>query len=242
MLDQGIIETDIHSWYTVFNQEWRQGEHVTLIGGTGTGKTTVAHTILDTRVYVVVLALKRRDDTLDRFRDGYKYGRSSYKIITKWPPDYPFHKVILWIKPKELGDSRGQAIRLYNALNTIYLEGGWCVYFDEAGLITMLGLGQALGVLLNQGRSEGLSIVCGMQRPASIVARVPKEALTAPRHKIIFKYEALSEIKACAEICNIDWREMHAMQKMLAYHGAKRYSDFLVFSHGTITLVRNTGD
>jgi len=243
MVLQQQNEMDIKEWYTSFSQVWKQGEHVGIIGSTGTGKTTVAQVLLDTRTYVCVLAVKRKDETLERFKNGWKYGLSQYKVITQWPPDYPFHKVVLWIKPKDISDGKHQAERLYKALNTIYLDGGWCLYFDEAGFIAgSLGLGQALGVLLNQGRSAGISVVVTMTRPTSMIARVPKEALNQPRHKLIFKYENLDEIKACATICDIPWRDMLALQHLLEFHGNKRFSDFLCISNGTITLVRNLGD
>lgn len=236
-------EIDIRTWYTSFQSTWRQGEHVVLIGSTGTGKTTVAHTLLDTRTYVCALAIKRKDDTLDRFRNGPLYGLSRYKVITRWPPDFIYHKVILWIKPKDINDSTVQAERLYKAINEIYLDGNWCLFIDDTGYVAgQLGLNKALVVLLNQGRSSGISTVVAMTRPSSVVARVPKEALTQPRHKIIFKYESTTEIKICAEIAEIDWRHMVSLQHSLEFHGSKRYSDFLVFSNGTITIVRNTGD
>lgn len=236
-------EIEMDSWFLEFKRNWRQGEHVSIIGGTGTGKTTVAHQILDCRTFVCVLAVKRRDDTLDRFRNGHKYGRSHYTIIKKWPPDYPARKIVLWVKPESITDAKQQAEKLHAALNEMYLQGGWCIYFDEAGLIAgYLGLAKALGVLLNQGRSAGISVVATMTRPTSMVAQVPKETLNQPRHKLIFKYENEDEIKACAAIANINWKHMAFMQEQLAFHGNKRFSDFLSISQGTIKIVRNTGE
>src|SRR5947209_3764349 len=95
-------EQTFEDWYNDFKSEWHQGEHVAIIGQTGTGKTTVAHKILDVREYVCVLAIKREDDTLERFRRGQGYGRDAYTVVSKWPPDFPHKKVILWIKPKSL--------------------------------------------------------------------------------------------------------------------------------------------
>src|SRR3954452_15677764 len=42
---------------------WRQGEHVTLIGPTGSGKTTLTNAILDKRAYILFFSTKQRDDT-----------------------------------------------------------------------------------------------------------------------------------------------------------------------------------
>src|SRR5947207_10617668 len=114
-----IKEETTESWYSTFKEEWHEGEHVAIIGPTGTGKTTIEHRILDIRTNVCVLAIKREDDTLQRFKDGHKYGRDRYRVISSWPPDYPFRKIIYWKKPKSLhaDDVREQSKAVYNALN-----------------------------------------------------------------------------------------------------------------------------
>lgn len=233
-------EIDIDAWYAVMASEWSQGQHVGIIGPTGTGKTTVAHTILDSREYVCVLAVKGHDDTLERFKKGHEYGRASYKLITSWPPDYPIRRVIYWAKPKGLTDDSEQASKIHKALNAMYMSGGWCVYFDEAGYIAgNLGLGKALGILLNQGRSSYISIVATMTRPRSMIARVPVETLNQCRHLILFKYVDEREIKACAEIAGISPRVMTSYMASLQYHGSKKFTDFLHVHEGNIRIVRN---
>lgn len=233
-------EIDIDTWYAQMQSSWRQGEHVLILGPTGTGKTTVAHTILDIRDYVVVIAVKMKDDTLERFKHGHEYGRKIYKVIKKWPPDFPYHRIVLWLKPKSIKDTRWQSERLYIALDRMYLAGGWCIYFDETGyIVMMLGLGQAFGVLLNQGRSSGISVVAVMTRPTSIIAKVPKEALNQPRHKIIFKYDNRDEMKACAQIADVSMYEMQKYMDMLQYHGEKKFSDFLYCNQGKVIIVRS---
>lgn len=239
-----IQEILLEQWYPLFREEWSQGEHVTLAGPTGTGKTTVAHTILDCRTYVCVLAVKRYDDTLDRFRNGHLYNRDRYKVIKDWPPEYPNRKVIYWPRPKSITDKETQVEKLYKALNAMYKSGGWCVYFDEAGYIAgNLGLHQCLGVLLNQGRSSDISVVATMTRPRSMIARVPVETLNQCRHLILFKYVDEREIKACAEIAGISNRDMQRYMDSLQYHRHPRgeYSDFMHVHKNKVTIVRNTG-
>lgn len=223
-------EVNTNDWLADFKQRWRQGEHVAIIGPTGTGKTTISLDIVSVRDYVVVFAVKRKDETLDLFKRG------GYKVIKSWPPDLYSHKVILWEKPGSLTDDLGkQALAIHEALNKIYLAGGWCVYFDEAGYIAgTLGLGRDIGVLLNQGRSAYLSIVCAMTRPSSVVARIPKEALNQPRHRLVFKFEDEREQKACAEIVGINWRTMLEIQQDLGKH------DFVYIGGGQQMIVRNT--
>jgi energy-coupling factor transporter ATP-binding protein EcfA2 len=239
-----LPEQSEEQWYQSFKEEWHEGEHVALIGPTGTGKTTIAHRILDIRTNVCVLAIKREDDTLERFKDGHKYGRDRYKVISKWPPDYPYRKVIYWKKPKSLhaDDVREQAKAVYHALNKMYLAGDWCVYLDEAGYIAgVLGLSSAFGILLNQGRSARISVVAAMTRPSSLVARIPRESFTQVRHHIVFKYTDEREIKSCAEIAGIGNRDMQAFQRALQVDSKKGYSDFLYIGKGKVILIKNTG-
>lgn len=217
-------------WFQLFRQHWKQGEHVAIVGPTGTGKTTVALHVLDVREYVCVLAVKRKDDTLDLFK------KQGYQVIQKWPPQYNTRRVIYWKKPSSLTDDlHKQAAAVHEALNKMYLAGGWCIYFDEAGYIAgNLKLSRDIGTLLNQGRSANLSIVATMTRPSSVIAQVPKEALNQPRHKLMFKFVDEREIKACAAIAGIDWKHMLDLMQALGKH------DFVSINEDGVLLVRNT--
>lgn len=238
------FEWDRETFYSRLN--WVQGEHIAIIGPTGTGKTTVAHRLLDARERVCVLAVKPHDETLERFKQGHLYGRKPFKVIKSFPPDYIYKRVIFWIKPTSIEDTTQQAVKAYRALDQMYLSGGWCIYFDEAGYTaSSLGLAQALGVLLNQGRSSKISVVATVTRPRSMIARVPVEAMNQCRHMIIFKYPDSKEIKACSEIAGLDAIAMEKHMETLQYHLAKdgtKYSDFLYINENNVTIVRNKGE
>jgi hypothetical protein len=239
-LQTDIQEVSRDEWLEMFKGSWLQGEHIVILGPTGTGKTFFAQPIVDQRDYVAVLAVKPKDETLERFREGYKYGYKKYEVIRKWPPDYGVNRFIYWEKPKGLHKLKEQAQRIHKALNEMYREGGWCVYVDEGGYVAgVLGLGQAIGVLLNQGRSSGLSIVLCVTRPTSVVARVPKEAFSQPRHKLIFKYENRDELKAAAQVANMDQKSLEMYTAMLEIYQPKGYSDFIYVGKGKTLIVRN---
>ena len=54
--------TFIARWPTQF----RQGQHVTVIGPTGCGKTTLVTELAEARSHVVALGVKHRDDSLSK--------------------------------------------------------------------------------------------------------------------------------------------------------------------------------
>jgi energy-coupling factor transporter ATP-binding protein EcfA2 len=238
-----LTEQSKEQWLATMKKQWIQGEHVALIGPTGTGKTSLAHPLLEIRDYVCILALKKKDETLDRFKQGPQWGFSRYKVIDYWPADYPTKRVVFWPKPKDLGAGDNQSERVYKVFNYIYIAGGWCLFIDDAGYVAgSLGLGRALGTLLNQGRSANISIMAAMTRPSSVIAQVPKEAFNQCRHVLIFRYSDEREIKTCASIAGVPFKDMVRYQEALQWRigrGGKRYSDFLSCYDGKVTIVRN---
>lgn len=201
---------------------WAQGEHIAIIGPTGTGKTTLARDLLLAREYVVALAVKRHDDTLDTFKP-------QYKVITKWPPDYNTKRVVLWLKPSALADSAKQRQAVLDAMERVYLAGGWCVYFDDLSYICdQLRIKTPVVTFFNQGRSSGLSVVASVTRPR----KVPLEAFTQTRHTIMFHFGDKQEVERVAEIAGMDRRSMMILNSQLGPH------DFLAMSHGQIAIVR----
>lgn len=238
-----IQEVTSKEWLQEFKREWKQGEHVVILGPTGTGKTYFAQPIVDIREYVCVLALKPRDETLERFRDGHKFGYERYKIIRKFKPEYGETRYIYWEKPGGLDTLSEQSRRVHTALNQMYREGGWCIFIDEGGYLAgTLGLGKAMGVLLNQGRSSRISVALCVTRPTSVIARVPKEAFSQPRHKIIFKYENGDELKAASQVADMSQYQLKDLTSQLKTYYPKGYTDFIYVGKGKTYIVRNVGE
>lgn len=148
------------------NLSWRQGEHVTLAGGTGSGKTTFARQLLPRRKFVVVMATKAEDDSL--YDPLLAMG---FVIRSSWDPD-PESTPWVIFKPPLVGgvdgkDAQREAFRA--ALIDIFDEGRWCVYCDEVRYLTeFLNLKTEMELLWLQGRSLGISVVAATQRPVSI--------------------------------------------------------------------------
>lgn len=146
---------------------WRQGEHVSFVGPTGSGKTTLAAGILHKRAYVCALGTKPVDETLTSLikRDGYK------KIKT-WPPPPIIgrsQRVVLWPTYNRPEDVRNQQDQFANAMAEMFAARGWTVFADELWyLCHILKMSKVLEAYWSQGRAMKLSLVGGTQRPAHI--------------------------------------------------------------------------
>lgn len=148
------------------NLLWRVGEHVTLAGGTGSGKTTFARQLLKRRRYVVVMATKAEDSSL--YDPLLAMG---FVMRTKWEPN-PEDAPLVIFKPPLVGgvdgkEAQREAFRA--ALIDIFEEGGWAVYCDEVRYLTeFLNLKVEMELLWLQGRSLDISVIAATQRPVSI--------------------------------------------------------------------------
>lgn len=163
-------------FFREFKNLWTQGQHVTIVGTTGSGKTVLAESLYEMRKYCVVVATKKADESLDAYGE-------SFKRIKKWPPNWHQKHVLFWFKPKELGDFSEQRQQIYNVLSDVYMVGGWTVGLDDVFFIAdTLQMKSTLQMLYTQVRSHKVSIVGNIQRPAW----VPLEVLNQASHVLIF--------------------------------------------------------
>lgn len=143
--------------------EWQQGEHITIIGPTGQGKTTLARQLLPLRTWKLILATKPHDATLER-----RIKEEGWRRIEEWPPHSSWRNVILWPDVRG-GNTAKQREAINEALKSVYDSGGWTVLIDELWHVTnVLKLERMVQLLLMQGRSLNVSVVVGAQRPAHV--------------------------------------------------------------------------
>ncbi len=151
--------------------DWKQGEHISLIGPTGLGKSTLVSELQEYRKYVVAFITKAKDPTIDKLKK-----RGFVKIKT-WEPIH--NRNLLWPDIKKTSDKWKQQEVFGEALEEIFVAGAWCVWLDEIRYITeTLKLGEQVQLLWLQGRSLGISVVACTQRPF----KVPQEMYDQATH------------------------------------------------------------
>lgn len=144
---------------------WKAGEHFSLIGPTGQGKTHMLLNLLPLRTYVTVCATKPEDDSMDRLI------ATGYAKIERWVsvPAEDMPRRVLWPNASRINARVNQKRVFEDALDKIFRERGWCVALDELWyMINVLGLGDEVRMYLLQGRSLGISLVAATQRPAFV--------------------------------------------------------------------------
>lgn len=158
---------------------WHQGEHVTLVGPTGQGKTTLTKSILPLRRHVAVIATKPDDDTMTALIRG------GYRKVTDWGKVRSTdERVVLWPTVRKRADKANLARQVQYALDCIYVQGGWCVDLDETRYIAeKLGCREALEDLWLQGRALNVSLVASTQRPRHL----PLEAFSQATHLFLWR-------------------------------------------------------
>lgn len=177
--------------------DWRQGEHVVLIGPTGSGKTELLLRLIEQRRYVVFLGTKRQDSTQRRLQRtmGFKHVRDAKQIEPEihrrilLRPDFPR------LGAKELKAFHRTIFR--EGLMRIYRQGGWTLAMDETRYIAdHLGLTEELMLIMLQGRSEDITVVAGTQRPVWI----PREVVDQATHIFIWRPRDTADLVRLREI------------------------------------------
>ena len=196
---------------------WEPGEHVSYIGTTGSGKTTAIVSLLEmTPQHAVLVVTKNRDRLVTRLPSerGWQLAREPedvFRLMGKLTPrdrdwwegrrERPPQRIVYWPKlPKGTSlEERGSLLswRVAAILDRAYERGDVTVAIDETTFASEeLGLRRSLNQFWNEGRSSGISIVAGMQRPAL----VPKVSRSQATYLGIFRTPEPDDQRALAEM------------------------------------------
>lgn len=189
------IDVTVMSRRELLNQVWdyRAGDHVTFVGRTQSGKTTLAFQLLariPEAVVPIVLVMKPRDPTVDRWTKQLGYKRTSV-----WPPARSSKRVPRqyrppgWVVWPNLGDIEQDDATtrelFHRALADSYAQAARrspedrAIFADEVvGIASQLGLKRDLDRLWMQGAGMGLGLWAGAQRPFEL----PQHGLSQAMH------------------------------------------------------------
>lgn len=200
----------------LFKRKWEQGQHVLISGPTGSGKTYVAEDVKEAREWVVVIASKKSDETLDK---GYK----GFKRMDSWPPDWNTKMVLFWKKPKTIEDLEKMRKAIYGVMADVFIRGGWTIYFDDLAFISgTLKMDKQLRMMYTQVRSNNTSLVASVQRPF----RVPVEVISQSSYILLFPTKDEEDIRRIASQSGQDFRRLRYQTEQLQQY------QFLFIEHG----------
>jgi hypothetical protein len=176
-----VTSVPVIPWDSLVSQlaaDWQPGDHVTIVGPTGSGKTHIALTLAEMTQYVLVLATKRRDPLVSELAaHGYHVTGDTSSIQWTAGPDHapqPVHnRVVFWPrfgeKTAERDRLKMQAEAMRKVLAWADQTGEWTVIADETMWMTKnLRLEKELEALWFQGRTQHVSLIANAQRPSQI--------------------------------------------------------------------------
>jgi hypothetical protein len=170
--------------------DYKPGEHVTVIGSTGSGKTTLAYQVLSytntPELPSVVLVMKPRDDTASKAIKRLKHRKVSAwpPIPSPWQPKKPSGYAV-W--PGHTFDPDRDEAAHYDIFRTVildsYKKGNRILFIDETEGLKSMGLEKEMRTVWRQGRSMGCGVWAATQRPSDI----PLLAYSSASHLFLFR-------------------------------------------------------
>ena len=196
----------------LFIPGWEQTQHVVLNGPTGVGKTTLLRHILPRRNgFVIFLGTKSHDESYQKIlRDGFT------RVYDHNIPRY-VDRAFIWPTPGRSPRETKQKQRdvFLRVLDRVWQLGHTTLVIDEAHwLCHDLGLGDEIATFHHQGRSNGITLIDGMQRPAF----VPVVVHSSADHGIIWKLTEPTDIKRLAGIGGLETKELVENMRRLSKH------------------------
>lgn len=190
--------------------KWAQGEHVLVVGPTGSGKTTLASALLQKRIendaFILMPVTKAEDRTL-------KSGNlADFKIVRDYDlkkriPNRADRKVLVWPQ-RSKGMSSDSFLReqrrVFGAMFSDLMDRGRrTLVVDEMHMMSdphFIGMGKEIALLFHQGRSAYVTLVVCTQRPSWI----PVIVYPSVSHAYIAKTGNLADLKRLSELGGVN--------------------------------------
>lgn len=233
------LQVEDWQWERLWEEriDWRPGQHWTVLGPTGMGKTTLLVDLCERSPHHSLLVItKNRDDLLQKLPNerGWQTAGSLEEIQKllrrswqdRWerrqrpPQRIVYHPAIEQVDLDERADLlRAHVSRL---MTWVYYHGhdhgGVSFAVDEAtGASEQLGLKKPLTLMWDEGRSNDVEMLAGIQRPA----HVPKSSYNAARYLAIFgSYNDPDDVLALSKMAGYANRQQirEEMQRLPEHH------------------------
>jgi ABC-type oligopeptide transport system ATPase subunit len=203
---------------------WKQGEHVLITGGTGSGKTLLARYLDQMRIgaggsVVVFIAKLQPDKTIT----DYYAAKDGWVRWKKWrKPSITDRKILLW--PAVEGKTYREAITIMKevfqeALSEISKTGLWTIHIDEGLMMTDresgLGFASDIATMYALMRSAKGTMITLSQRPMHLPLSIYANLSWA----FIGKAKELADVKRLANLDgSLDSRALALMIRRNGIH------------------------
>lgn len=187
---------DAETFLAQWAHSWKQGEHVALIGPTGSGKTAWLEHLMTPRGWVVLMASKPKDATAKGLL------RRGWTLVRRWPPPNDLaRRVVFWPKITGLHHMKAQRDTFADMLAQVFETGSWTVVADDLQyLCKNLGLTPLFSAYWLQARSLKVSLVASTQRPRW----VPVECWANSSHFFLWGTANGDDLKQIGNIAGAD--------------------------------------
>lgn len=213
--------------YAYMKREFQQGDHVAVLGPTGSGKTHIALAVAEMRGYVLLVAVKPKDPLVDdAIARGY-WPAPTDKLEIPYVDNKPMHKrVIFWPR---LTDKQRRAIpdsqilsaeramhrpRIQGALGYVRQNGHWTIVLDEGTYVCRdLGLQRDIDSALMHFRTLDSSIIILGQRPSWM----GRYTLSSPTFLFLFNTNDREDRKSLGDVSGVDTASIRDIVGNLSY-------------------------
>lgn len=204
---------------------WMQGDHMLIIGPTGSGKTTLADKIVGVRIRrdgtVLMPVTKARDKTLTERSQSVNL--RDFKILRTFDAKKTDEARQSFIWPKRTsGMDPDQFLaaqrREFRAMfSDIQDRGKRTVVVDEMHMMSdphFIGIGKEIALAFHQGRSDNVTMVALTQRPAWI----PRIVYPSVSHVYMANTGEIEDLKPIAKLGRGDWKQVLETVQSLPSH------------------------